>query len=163
MESEKALYLKNWEREFQTTLKVLKAYPHDKQDLKPAEKLKTAKELAWLFANEEKGLFAGIIAGELDWSNMKPAPDTIGKAIELYEEYHNENVEAFKKLPPESLKKTLKFFVAPRTEGDVPKMELLWMMLMDQIHHRGQFSVYLRIAGAKVPSIYGPTADEPWN
>jgi uncharacterized damage-inducible protein DinB len=29
------------------------------------------------------------------------------------------------------------------------------------IHHRGQFSVYLRLVGARVPSIYGPTADEP--
>ena len=27
---------------------------------------------------------------------------------------------------------------------------------------RGQFSVYLRMAGGKVPSIYGPSADEPW-
>jgi hypothetical protein len=32
----------------------------------------------------------------------------------------------------------------------------------DQIHHRGQFSIYLRMVDAKVPSIYGPTADEPW-
>jgi uncharacterized damage-inducible protein DinB len=36
------------------------------------------------------------------------------------------------------------------------------MMLMDSVHHRGQFSVYLRMADGKVPSIYGPTADEPW-
>ncbi len=33
---------------------------------------------------------------------------------------------------------------------------------MDMGHHRGQFSVYLRMAGGKVPSIYGSTADEPW-
>jgi uncharacterized damage-inducible protein DinB len=30
------------------------------------------------------------------------------------------------------------------------------------IHHRGQLSVYLRPMGAKVPSIYGGSADEPW-
>jgi uncharacterized damage-inducible protein DinB len=28
------------------------------------------------------------------------------------------------------------------------------------IHHRGQLSVFLRLAGAKVPAIYGPSADE---
>jgi len=27
-------------------------------------------------------------------------------------------------------------------------------------HHRGQLTVYLRLAGAPVPSIYGPSADE---
>jgi len=40
-------------------------------------------------------------------------------------------------------------------------LEVLWAELHDQIHHRGQFSVYLRLAGARVPSNYGPTADEP--
>jgi uncharacterized damage-inducible protein DinB len=54
------------------------------------------------------------------------------------------------------------FFTAPKQTGEVPKIQVAWLMLCDQIHHRGQFSVYMRIAGAKVPSIYGPTADEPW-
>ena len=27
-------------------------------------------------------------------------------------------------------------------------------------HHRGQLTVYLRLLGAKVPSVYGPTADD---
>jgi uncharacterized damage-inducible protein DinB len=57
----------------------------------------------------------------------------------------------------------VKFPVAPKTIGDIPLAQFLWMTLCDQIHHRGQFSIYLRIADGKVPSIYGPTADEPWN
>jgi uncharacterized damage-inducible protein DinB len=28
------------------------------------------------------------------------------------------------------------------------------------IHHRGQLSVYLRMQDVKLPSMYGPTADE---
>ncbi len=35
-------------------------------------------------------------------------------------------------------------------------------LFVHQIHHRGQFSVYLRMADAKVPAIYGPSLDEPW-
>jgi uncharacterized damage-inducible protein DinB len=42
------------------------------------------------------------------------------------------------------------------------RADVLWMFAMDQVHHRGQFSVYSRIAGASVPSIYGPSGDEPW-
>ena len=30
------------------------------------------------------------------------------------------------------------------------------------VHHRGQLTVYLRLVDVGVPSIYGPTADEPW-
>jgi uncharacterized damage-inducible protein DinB len=29
------------------------------------------------------------------------------------------------------------------------------------VHHRGQLTVYLRLLDIPVPSIYGPTADEP--
>jgi uncharacterized damage-inducible protein DinB len=28
------------------------------------------------------------------------------------------------------------------------------------VHHRGQLTVYLRMAGGKVPGLYGPSADE---
>jgi uncharacterized damage-inducible protein DinB len=52
--------------------------------------------------------------------------------------------------------------VGPGKMGDLRKVDVLWSTLQDQIHHRGQFSVYLRMAGGKVPSIYGPTADESW-
>jgi uncharacterized damage-inducible protein DinB len=30
------------------------------------------------------------------------------------------------------------------------------------VHHRGQLTVYLRLIDVPVPSMYGPTADEPW-
>ena len=36
-----------------------------------------------------------------------------------------------------------------------------WGFFFDIIHHRGQLSTYLRPMGAKVPQIYGPSADEP--
>jgi uncharacterized damage-inducible protein DinB len=60
------------------------------------------------------------------------------------------------------LTETVKFPVGPGKMGDMTKMQFLWMLYCDQIHHRGQFSVYLRMADGKLPSIYGPTADEPW-
>ena len=56
----------------------------------------------------------------------------------------------------------MKFFVGPKQLGDYTRLEFCWFLLHDEIHHRGQFSIYLRMAGAKVPSIYGPSADEPW-
>lgn len=37
---------------------------------------------------------------------------------------------------------------------------LLWIALFDSVHHRGQLSAYIRPMGGKVPSIYGPSADE---
>ena len=37
---------------------------------------------------------------------------------------------------------------------------MLWGFLFDMVHHRGQISTYLRPMGAKVPAIYGPSADD---
>ena len=65
-------------------------------------------------------------------------------------------------VPEARLGATVKFFTGPGTVSDVPLMQLMWLMLHDAIHHRGQLSVYLRMVGGKVPSIYGPSHDEPW-
>jgi uncharacterized damage-inducible protein DinB len=53
--------------------------------------------------------------------------------------------------------------VGPRRSSPMRRGNALWLMLNDSIHHRGQLTVYLRMAGGRVPSIYGPSADEPWS
>ncbi len=160
--SEKDEFVKVWEREFPTTLKVLRAYPAAKADFKPHERSRTAKELAWTFVQEE-AMIEHVLKGSVDFSvPMPPPPQTFPEVLSAYEKSHREMVGKVKAAPDADLKKTIKFPVAPKQMGDVPRMAVLWMMLMDGIHHRGQFSVYLRMAGGKVPSIYGPSADEPW-
>jgi len=51
-----------------------------------------------------------------------------------------------------------------RAGGQVVANELRHIVIRDTFnhlaHHRGQLTVYLRLAGAKVPSIYGPSADD---
>lgn len=42
-----------------------------------------------------------------------------------------------------------------------PLGQILWLFHVDAIHHRGQLSTYLRPLGAMVPSIYGPSGDQP--
>ena len=42
----------------------------------------------------------------------------------------------------------------------LPRVSVYRVLVLNHlIHHRGQLSVYLRMCGARVPSIYGPTAD----
>ena len=44
---------------------------------------------------------------------------------------------------------------------DEPKHQVFRGAVMNHmIHHRGQLSVYLRLLGARVPGVYGPSADE---
>ena len=53
------------------------------------------------------------------------------------------------------------FSYGDRVYFEAPLGHMFWIGLFDAIHHRGQLSVYLRPMGGKVPSIYGPSADDP--
>jgi uncharacterized damage-inducible protein DinB len=160
--SEKEMFLQTWEREFQTTVKVLKAYPEDKLTMKPAEKSKSARDLAFVF-NVEQGFIDMIIKGKLDFTGPQPqVPGTLADIVRTFEEATKANMARVKGMSESDFNSMMDWFVAPKTTSNMRKADIMWMMMMDMIHHRGQFSVYLRLAGAKVPSIYGPTADEPW-
>jgi len=160
--TEKDQLLSTLEREHPTTLKLLKAYPAAKGDLRPHERSMSARELAWVFVAE--GFLAeGALQGTIDFSRPTPPPPaSMGEVITAYESAHRAMVEKIRKTPEADLNKTMKFPTGPQQIGDLRRMDVLWTSVMDQVHHRGQFSVYLRMAGGKVPSIYGPSADEPW-
>jgi uncharacterized damage-inducible protein DinB len=160
--SAKQQFLDSHKREHATTKRVLAAYPHDKADLRPHDRSQTAKELVWTFAVEQM-LAASAAAGPLDLSKGFPkAPATLAEAIAAYEQGVAAVDAAVEKMPESRLGETVVFMTGPKQMGDVPVGGFLWFLLMDHVHHRGQLSVYLRMAGGKVPSIYGPSADEPW-
>lgn len=159
--NEKDMFLQSWEREFNTTMKVLKAYPENRQNFKPHEISKSAKELAWNFVVEEK-LIDEAIQGEIKFSNFGEMPDSYEKVLEAYQNSHLKMVEKVKNHPDDDFNTMIKFPIGPKQMGDFRKIDVFWAMMQDMIHHRGQFSVYLRMAGGKVPSIYGPSHDEPW-
>jgi hypothetical protein len=147
-------FLSAFEKEHATTLKVLRAFPAGKEEVQPAPKCKNARELAWIFVGE-MGMAAVALTTGFDWSNpptLPPAPQTIPEIIVAFDAAHEKVVEILKGTgDAELLTGTVQFPVGKGQMGDC-----------DQIHHRGQFSIYLRMADGKLPSIYGPTADEPW-
>ncbi len=158
----KEQFLDTWQREFPTTLKVLKAFPPDKPNFKPHERSLSAKDLAWIFVQEQM-----VIAQTLDGTLTMPpklpsAPAKWEEVLATHENSHAGLVDKLQKASEADLLKTVKLLIGPGKLADVPKIQFLWLILSDNIHHRGQFSVYLRMAGGKVPSIYGPSADEPW-
>jgi uncharacterized damage-inducible protein DinB len=162
MMNERTAFLSRWENEFKTTLKVLKAYPTAKSTLRPHAKCPTAHELAFRIAMEEPLFVNGALTGVFDFMNPPAMPPTLEAVIASYEQTHAGLVEKIRACTDADYEKKIKFFVAPKTMGDIRSADALWIMLNDSIHHRGQFSIYLRMADGKVPSIYGPSGDEPW-
>ena len=165
MYTEKEQFLDSYEREHATTMKLLRAYPKDKLELKPAEICRTARELAWFFVLGRglgTTLFNDEFANKAPSGTPPPPPESWDDLLDQLEKAHKAFGDLVRSAPDAKLSETIRFFTAPKTMGDIPRIEMLWFILSDQIHHRGQFSIYSRIAGGKVPSIYGPSADEPW-
>lgn len=161
--NEKEQFLGVWEKEYPTTLKLLRAYPGPKADLRPHARAKNAKELAWNF------VFEGVLGAqaldgslELPPKNLPTPPATWDGLVQDCERAFRTLGDRVRKLSDGDLNKTVKFMTGPKEVGDWRRLDFLWFLLMDMVHHRGQFSVYLRMADGKVPSIYGPSADEPW-
>ena len=164
MPTAKQQFLDAYDREHGITMRLLRAYPKDKAELRPDPKLRTARELAWVFATE-CGMGVRVYNDELakGLSGRPPqAPQSWDEVLSSIEKEHQKFVELVRNASDEDLLKKVHFFSGPKTMGEIPRIDVLWFLLSDQIHHRGQFSIYARIAGGKVPSIYGPSADEPW-
>jgi len=158
----KQMFADVYKREHATTLKVLRAFPAENASYQPHERSNTALQLAWTFVVENNVALSALRGPLTLEGRFPPPPPTLGDVIAAYEASAQELMDTLERTPDSRLDGTVKFFTGPKQMGDVPVGELLWFMLLDSVHHRGQLSVYLRCAGGKVPSIYGPSADEPW-
>lgn len=157
-------FLAAFRREHATTVKVLHAFPAEQSELRPSTRSNSARQLAWTFVIEERLMIRALAGVPALGPDAFPAsPDTWEEILADLDASAAEVVRLLETSDDGVMSGTVQFFVAPKQVGDIPTVDFLWFMLHDQIHHRGQLSVYLRIAGAKVPSIYGPSGDEPWN
>lgn len=161
--SEKQWLLETFSREYGTTRRVVEAYPAAGAEYRPHERSSRAKDLVWTLATGYTALVEYVLGEEAAFTpTLAPAPTSWSATVRGLEDAHARFVKELEETPDGHLQSTIRSRVGPTQEMDVPRSQLLWMLLLDQVHHRGQLSVYLRLAGGKVPSIYGPSADEPW-
>ena len=60
----------------------------------------------------------------------------------------------------EHLMTTWKLLAGGQVVIEVARHEMIRDTINHWAHHRGQMTVYLRLMGAKVPALYGPSADD---
>jgi uncharacterized damage-inducible protein DinB len=160
--SRKQQFIDTFAMEHEKTRRVVDAYPAEQADLKPHPRSNSALQLVWTFTIEER-LIAAALEDRLNLGgSFPPAPSSWDDVVSAFKNSHAQTLAIVQNASDEQFEGTVKFFTGPKKIEDVPKMDFLWFILCDQIHHRGQLSVYLRMAGGKVPAIYGPSADEPW-
>lgn len=155
-------FAETFNRENATTRRVIHALPLAKSEFRPSANVKTAREVAHIFSLGQGGI-AAALTNQWQWPPVfPPAPAAYADVLAGFDATTAAVKDALAMAPESRLEETVMFFTGPKQYGEIPVRDLIWFMLLDSIHHRGQLSIYLRAAGEKVPSIYGPSADEPW-
>jgi len=148
-----------WEREAQKTVEMLNMLPAGQYDFRPDASGRSLGELAWHLAELDAYVSFGVASGTFT-ADAKPPnikrPMTIEALAPGYERIHKEARERLASLSVADLEKKMQFFGSAQTVSG-----LLWdVMLLHLIHHRGQLSLLVRLAGGVVPPMFGPTREQ---
>ncbi len=147
------------EHETQTNKTIIGAVPEDQRDYRPHEVSRSALELARHMVGSDVWFADAVANGEFARPDeaTETAITTVGDALKIYDEQLPAALEKVKGLTGEQLAKE----VSMMGVFSEPAVIYLSFLIRHSVHHRGQLSAYLRPMGAKVPSIYGGSADEP--
>lgn len=160
------LLLIELEREAGRSRRALENMPEGKHDWKPHDKSMPFGYLAELVATMPTWVEMEISRDELDLnppggSQLKREPLTTRAD---YLRRHDEAVAAAKgalqKTSADHLRTPWRLLFAGQVVQEMSRYDTIRDTLNHLAHHRGQMTVYLRLLGAKVPALYGPSADE---
>ncbi|MDE3108921.1 MAG: damage-inducible protein DinB [Acidobacteriota bacterium] len=144
--------LDTYETEILKITGIWRAFPEDSLSFRPAPKSRTVLEQMEHQVQSEGRWMSTML--EIDTGDPNPAEKTARGYIEKYRGDAMRRLEILRSKSDGWWRGTAQFFDVPRSRA--------WIFLRrlnHSTHHRGQLIVYLRVLGARVPSVYGPTAD----
>ncbi len=141
-------------------VRVLRAVPPDQAAYRPHPRSAPASGLVWLLASELHDACTIVDRREVNFVQT-PEPAMLEESVAAYERNAEELEKRLATLDDAAWGGNARFLVDGKVAWETTLGDMLWGFLFDAIHHRGQLSSYLRPMGAKVPSIYGPSADDP--
>jgi hypothetical protein len=140
-------------------INVLKAVPPGQAAYRPHERSSSAADIVWLLATELRDACDLVDRGQVNFVS-RPTP-SIPDAVAAYEKNADDLEKKLAKVDDAAWDGKAQLVADGKVVWETSLGDMLFGFLFDAIHHRGQLSSYLRPMGAKVPSIYGPSADDP--
>ena len=101
-----------------------------------------------------------VDAGKFNWLAETPPADPEA-IISAFEKHYAALDDRIARLSESGWQNKAKLLIDGKLYREAPVGEFLWYIFFDAIHHRGQLSTYIRPMGGQVPSIYGPSGDDP--
>jgi uncharacterized damage-inducible protein DinB len=160
------LYLAELDREVDRSRRALENLPEGKKDWKPHDRSMQFGYLANMVATIPTWITMIIKQDELDIAptdgggHQWPDPTTRAEYIDALEKSAADARAALKGTNEDHLQTRWRLLAGGKVVADTPRHEMMRDTINHWAHHRGQMTVYLRLMGAKVPALYGPSADD---
>jgi hypothetical protein len=154
------------EREVAISRRVLERVPEGRPDWKPHDKSMPLGYLATLVATMPEWVAMMIRQDSLDLKppgggGFKPPPTETNRALlAAHDDAVAKAREALRSTSDQQLMTKWRLLVAGHVVAEDTRQMMIADTFTHQAHHRGQLTVYLRLNGAPVPAVYGPSADD---
>jgi uncharacterized damage-inducible protein DinB len=159
-------FLAELESEAAKSRRVLEQVPRGQRGFKPHDRSMEFGYLSELVANIPSWVGMAITMDELDIApksgpSHKPAPlHTSEELVAALDKAVAQAREALQNTNDAHLETGWRLLAGGQLAFEQPRHQVIRDTFLHSAHHRGQMTVYLRLLEAKVPSIYGPTADD---
>jgi uncharacterized damage-inducible protein DinB len=155
------LFLASVKSEAPAFRRVLEAVPADKLEYTPHPKSRTAGSLAMQLGMTPNAMLQLLETGKLQDNHDGPKL-SLAQAMEAGSAAREQLEKKLEQVDDKTWNEKKAQMLMPdgTVVWEATLGNMCWGLLHDAIHHRGQLSSYLRPMGAKVPSIYGPSADD---
>ena len=149
-------------KEGETTRKMLSRIPEGQWEYSPHPKSMNLKALAVHIADLPGWIHLALTTNGIDFAEPYEMP-IITNVEELMNFFEKRYAHGLSALVPEN--EALMGETWTMRQGDIifsrdSKMDIIRISLSQQIHHRAQLGVYLRLLNIPIPGSYGPSADE---
>ena len=141
--------LSHWQGHRRVTRRVIEAFPDDKLFTFSIGGMRPFGELALEMATMGVPMLRGLTSGQWDDSRDR-APRPKQELLRMWDEATPELDALWKKLPAEKFAETATAF----GQYTAPMYDLILYVIDNEIHHRGQGTVYLRALGIEPPAFF---------
>lgn len=160
-----AMFLSQLDSEVERSKRALLQFPEDRYEWTPHEKSMKFGYLSEMVATMPSWIAMMVTQDELDVAPATPQHKsepmhTRAELLAALEKSAAQARAALEGATDELLDTPWKLLAHGQVVSEAPRFEMIRDAFTHLAHHRGQMTVYLRLVGATVPALYGPSADD---
>jgi uncharacterized damage-inducible protein DinB len=154
-------FLTELESEAPASRKCLERLSMDMMGWAPHEKSMKTAGLAVMTADIPQWIATMVTDGVVDFATYPQFdPKSAQDLVDHLDKSMAAAKAALESLNDEDLGKTFKLQNGGQVLWETNLMDAIPNTINHWVHHRGQLTVYMRLKGLPIPSLYGPSADE---